>query len=247
MRFVIKATALKEFVDLQTAIVDDARWKANGEGITVRAVDPAHISMVDAQLSAAAFGTFEPGLEDIEIGIDLDKALEVLNLAASDADISAEINEGKAILKIANTTRRMNLVDTAEMSWPKIPNPDLPAAYSASVSEMKKFCKGATNLADYLILQGDVASLRLRAENDLDDLETVLTKGDGLIDFAGPKDGGKVQSLFPLDYFSRMLSKVRAEYVAIRIGQDYPMMLEFDLASKGKGMFMLAPRIEEPD
>ncbi len=56
----------------------------------------------------------------------------------------------------------------------------------------------------------------------------------------------KVRSLFPLDYFSNMVKAIGgASTVAIYLGNDYPVRMEFSLAGdSGRATYLLAPRIE---
>ena len=45
-----RADTLKEVVNVVSTLVDEAKFIINGEGLALRAVDPAHIAMVDLSL-----------------------------------------------------------------------------------------------------------------------------------------------------------------------------------------------------
>jgi proliferating cell nuclear antigen len=56
----------------------------------------------------------------------------------------------------------------------------------------------------------------------------------------------EVRSLFPLDYFSNMVKAIStAQLVTMRMGNDYPVKMEFSIAEgNGEVTYLLAPRIE---
>lgn len=51
----IKAEVLREVVDVISALVDEAKFNITSEGISLRAVDPAHVAMLDMALQKKGF------------------------------------------------------------------------------------------------------------------------------------------------------------------------------------------------
>jgi len=59
-------------------------------------------------------------------------------------------------------------------------------------------------------------------------------------------EGTEASSMFSLDYLSKMIKgKSLSDNVAVRLGDDFPMRLEFVVPDKADLSFVLAPRIEE--
>ncbi|MEM5811049.1 MAG: DNA polymerase sliding clamp, partial [Candidatus Aenigmatarchaeota archaeon] len=56
----------------------------------------------------------------------------------------------------------------------------------------------------------------------------------------------EVRSRYPIDYLKKMIkaSKI-ADSATVRLGQDYPMKLEFKSGDKVSMTFVLAPRVSE--
>ena len=52
-----RAEVLKEVVNVVSTLVDEAKFTVNSDGLTIKAVDPAHIAMVDLTLGKDAFGS----------------------------------------------------------------------------------------------------------------------------------------------------------------------------------------------
>ena len=80
------------------------------------------------------------------------------------------------------------------------------------------------------------------SEGDTDTVSHMVPKD--LLEELQAKDA--VRSLFPLDYFSNMVKAISsAPTVALYLGTDYPVRMEFKIAAgKGEVKYLLAPRIE---
>ena len=99
----VKADVLKELVDVVSTLVDEAKFNVGKEGISVKAVDPAHVAMVDLSLDRAAFESFKA--DEGELGIDMDKMKEILRLAKGGETISLSHDEDKNRLVVTVGTR----------------------------------------------------------------------------------------------------------------------------------------------
>ena len=67
----VKSETLKGIVDVVSTLVDEAKFNVNAKGVSLKAVDPAHVAMVDLKIDKSAFEEF--AADDTELGIDLDK------------------------------------------------------------------------------------------------------------------------------------------------------------------------------
>lgn len=238
----IRSETLKGIVDVVSTLVDEAKFKIDAEGLELKAVDPAHVAMVDMRVEKAAFEEFSA--DDTELGVDLDKIKEVLRLARSGDIIEMDQDEDKnrLVLHVGNITRRMNLVDTTGMNDPKVPNLSLPAKIAVTSDELQKGIRAAESVSDHIALNASPEGFEMFSEGDTDSVSLKLPK-DLLISLEVSE---KVKSLFPLDYFSNMVRSIPAgSVVSINLGSDYPVKLEFDIADKkGSVNYLLAPRIE---
>lgn len=238
----IKSETLKGVVDVVSTLVDEAKFNINADGMELKAVDPAHVAMVDLKIQKSAFEEFSA--DETELGIDLDKIKEVLRLARAGDIIEMEQDEAKnrLVLNVGNITRRMNLVDTAGMNDPKVPNLNLPAKITVTSDELQKGIRAAESVSDHIALNASPEGFEMYSEGDTDSVSLRLPK-DLLISLDVSE---KVKSLFPLDYFSNMVRSIPAgSVVTINLGSDFPVKLEFEIADKqGNVDYLLAPRIE---
>jgi proliferating cell nuclear antigen len=238
----VKAETLKGIVDVVSTLVDEAKFNINSKGLTLKAVDPAHVAMIDMKIEKAAFEEYEA--DDTELGIDLDKVKEVLRLSKSGDLISLSQDEEKnrLVVAVGNVTRRMNLVDTTGMSDPKVPNLNLPAKVAVTSDELQKGIKAAESISDHIALTATPDGFEMLSEGDTDSVSLKLPK-DLLVSLECKET---VRSLFPLDYFSNMIRAIPGgTVVSMSLGSDYPVKLEFTIADgKGTVNYLLAPRIE---
>ncbi|TET91535.1 MAG: proliferating cell nuclear antigen (pcna) [Methanomassiliicoccales archaeon] len=237
-----RSEVLKELIDVVSTLVDEVKLNIGKSGIAVKAVDPAHVAMVDLTLEKSAFEEYKG--DETELGIDINKMREVLKLARAGEIISMEHDEDKnrLIMSVGNIVRRMSLVDTAGMSDPKVPNLDLPAKLTVRTDELRQGIRASESVSDHIALISSPDGFEMISEGDTDSVNLKLPKD--LLEELDCKE--TVRSLFPLDYFSNMIKAVSsAESITMHLGNDYPVRMEFEIAGgKGAVKYLLAPRIE---
>ncbi|MEW5936811.1 MAG: proliferating cell nuclear antigen (pcna) [Candidatus Thermoplasmatota archaeon] len=238
----VKPEVLKEVVDVVSTLVDEAKFTVSKKEITVKAVDPAHVAMVDLKLDKEAFEEYKA--DDTELGMSLDKLKEVLRLTRAGDVITIEHDEEKnrIVFKVGNVTRRMALVDTAGMSDPKVPNLNLPVNVRISTEELRQGIRASETISDHVAFLATSDGFRIVSEGDTDSMDLYLPRE--MLEELDCKDG--VRSLYPLDYFSSMVKAIStAPSVMMLMGNDYPVKIEFTIAhGKGDARYLLAPRIE---
>ena len=106
----VKSDIIKGIIDVTSPLVNEAKFNITSKGISLRAVDPAHVAMVDLEIKNTAFEEYKS--EDMELGIDLDKLSGIMRLANSGDTVSLEYDEksNRLIVKIGNLVRKMGLL-----------------------------------------------------------------------------------------------------------------------------------------
>ncbi len=241
----IRADTLKGLVNVISTLIDEVKFTISPEGITIKAVDPAHVAMIELNIDAGAFESYTA--DQTEIGLDLDKVKDVLKLSSSGDIISMEQDEGygRLIFRIGNITRRMNLVETSSMNDPRVPPLELSSMIEVPVTELQKGIKASENISDHIALTITGDYFELACEGDTDSVNLKIEKSQlTKLEISGDKD--KYCSLFPLDYFSNIIKAVPSDSsIRIDLDNDYPVTLRFALAEgKGAVKYLLAPRIE---
>ena len=221
-----KSDTLKGLVNIISTLIDEVKFTITPEGMTLKAVDAAHVAMIEMEVEKCAFDKYEA--EDCEIGLDLDKVKDVLKLAASGDVIGMEQDDthGRLVFKVGNITRRMNLVDTTTMSDPKVPQLSLTAKISLPVDELQKGIRAADKISDHITLKAGPGYFDMFCEGDTDSVSLHLDGASVEVD-----SDSEVCSMFPLDYFSNIIKAIPAgTTVMVELDNDYPVKLVFSLA-----------------
>ena len=81
-RMNISVKNLKDVVEMLSTVVTESKFKITSTGITVNAVDPAHVAMVSLEIPKNVFAEYDVEAEE-EIALDLEKVKSILKLASS--------------------------------------------------------------------------------------------------------------------------------------------------------------------
>lgn len=244
----IKADSIREFIGTVGSLVDEAKLNVSEDGIQIKAVDPSHVAMIEANLVKSAFDSYEAATA--EMGIDVDKFKMVLAVAGKEdmVDLEKDDKLNRLVVSIGNLTRAMPLLDTSGMPDPKVPSLDLPASVSVSVEEISQGLKASKSVSDHIALSTTKDSFRLVCEGDNQNRVDLTLGKEQLEKLDSPED---TTSLFSLEYFTLMVNSLPADRILhINLGSDLPVKVDADLAvddmtgAQGNVKFLLAPRID---
>jgi len=244
----IKAESLKEFIGTVGSLVDEAKLTVSEEGIQIKAVDPSHVAMIEANLIKSAFDSYEA--KNMEMGIDVDKFKNVLTVAGKDEMVDLEMDDklNRLVVNIGNLTRAMPLLDTSGMPDPKVPSLDLPSTVNVVVNEISQGLKASKTVSDHIALTTNKETFQLVCEGDNQN-SVDLSLGKEQLEKLDSVN--EVTSLFSLEYFALMVNSLPADRILhINLGTDLPVKIDADLAvddmtgAQGNVKFLLAPRID---
>jgi proliferating cell nuclear antigen len=244
MRLVISDTkALKSIVDSISSLIDEAKLVISPESISMRAMDPAHVVLVDLNMSKVAFEEYRME-SNLELGIDFDRLNTILKRAGSSDKIELSLSEDSSalIITIRNSAMRrfdLPLIDVSEEEL-RIPQLDFLAEVEVDPKILSEGIKDAEIVSDHVILRCDSENLYISASGDLGNVEVKVSKERALnFEVSEP-----CKSIFSIEYLKDMLKAVdAASTIRLHLGTDIPMRLDF-LAEGVKLDFLLAPRIE---
>ena len=241
---IVSADTLTDALDSVSVLVDECKIRLNEEELSIRAVDPANVGMVDLSLEAAAFESYEA--DGGVIGVNLGRLQDIAGMANSGDLIRFELDEEtrKLHIGIDGLSYTLALIDPDSIRQePDIPELDLPAQIVLEGNQLDRGITAADMVSDHISLRvdEDAEAFYIEAEGDTDDVDLELTSED-LIDLtAGPAD-----SLFSLDYLKDMNKAIpKATEVTVDLGEEFPVKLHYEFAEGlGHVTYMLAPRIQ---
>lgn len=238
---------LKDSLQAISNLISEGRFKIRDDGLNLVAADPAMVALVDFTLEKDAFETYEVDEED-EIGVNLEKLYSILRRANSSDTVTLELSDdSKLVLTMENNSTRTFSIPLLNIDEEDVPSTDnlefsVEADFKSSV-----FADGvgdAQVVGDAVTIEADGEAVTIRAEGDNSNAEFRIEKGsDGLLELSGD---GMVHSMFSLDYLNKMMKAEKlSDTMTVRLGDDFPMRMDFEVPEKLKLGFILAPRIEE--
>ncbi|MEF8832707.1 MAG: proliferating cell nuclear antigen (pcna) [Candidatus Thermoplasmatota archaeon] len=238
----IKSDVLKELVEIVGTIVDEVKINLDEDGLSLKAVDPAHVAMVDLTLKSEGFESYEAN--ETELGLNLNKIEQFLKLAGSGDTIKIlhDEEENRLTMDVRNITQKMPLLDTAGMTDPNVPSLDLPINLRIKGEHLLNGVKASENISDHISITANADGFEIFSEEDENEVEMSL--GEEELEELSANE--EVKSLFALDYFSDMVKCVSKDTTLdIELGADYPIKIQFSFAEdNGNVRYLLAPRIE---
>jgi len=249
MPFEIVFDGAKDFATLiatASNLIDEAAFKVTEDGISMRAMDPSRVVLIDLNLPAAIFSKYEVDGEET-IGVNMDHFKKILKRGKS-KDIlvlkKGEENFLEVILQgTATRTFRLPLIEVEEL---ELELPELPFTAKAVVlgEVLKEAVKDASLVSDSLKFIARENEFIMKAEGETNEVEIKLTLEDeGLLDLDVQED---TKSAYGISYLADMVKGIgKADEVIIQFGNDMPLQMDYPVRDEGKLTFLLAPRVEE--
>ena len=239
----IKMEVLRELTEVVSTLVSEVKLSVSKDGIEVKAVDPSHVAMLVLKLQKSAFEEFTG--ESTEIGLDVEKLKEVLRLSKPTDVLDLQYRWRKESTRDQGRQGHPTYVGrrSAGITDPKVPNVTPPASAVVKMEELRQGIRGSESISDHVTLTVDADGFSMHSEGETDRVDMHLPK-DSLTKLEAKEP---VKSMYLLDFFSAMMKSITsAEEVALHVGNEYPLKIEFTIAdNRGSGFFLLAPRVEE--
>lgn len=236
----------KSIIESISTLVEEGVFIADPSGIKLRAMDPSRVAMVDLELPKAAFESYECAAE-IPIGINFEDMKNIMKRVGSNEKLELEKMDDEARLKArfkgkSSRTFSLSLLDLGkeELSAPRIP---FNATVKIPAGTLLEAIRDAEVVSDFVRILAENGQLKVSASGDRGEVDVIITKESGELLSLELKEMAK--SLYSLSYLSKMMAASSLSDIAIvMFSTDMPLRLEFNLASGGKIVYYLAPRME---
>ncbi|KPV45223.1 DNA polymerase sliding clamp [Acidiplasma sp.] len=244
-RMSISIKNLKDIVDMLGTVVTEAKFKIGISGVSVNAVDPAHVAMVSLEVPKTVFSEYDVPADE-EISVDLEKIRSVIKLASSADTVIITKDKDKLKFEIGTIIKSISLIDNDQITNPRVPQIASEDYVVLTKADFEKGLRAAEDVSDAIRLTLDKNNFYAKSTSDADESEMIL-----------PKDMVKelvcnepIKSSYPLEYLLKLVKSISSnEDIKISFKSDYPLTIEFNLGSGNenariKGRFLLAPRME---
>ena len=238
---------IKDSMKTISDLISEGLFQLKKDGIHLIAADPAMVGLVDFNMQEQIFEEFELD-EETKVGLNLENLYSILRRANSDDTITLELDEDNSQFKIimeGMSTRSFSL-PILNLSEDDIPSTDQLDFNIESEIETQVFegaIKDAMVVSDSVTISADENTINIVSEGDQSNVDFEIdSDSDGIISL----EGSDAKSMFSLDYLNKMIgAKKLSNTLNMKLGEDFPMRLEFTVPEKAELSFVLAPRIEE--
>jgi len=228
-------------------LISEGLFQLTEDGLKLIAADPAMVALVDFKIEKDVFETYELDEED-KVGLNLENLYSILRRANADDTITFEVkeDESKFYITMENSSTRnfsLPILNLSEDDIPSTDQLDFNVTAELETSVLESAIKDALVVGDSVTISADSDELKIAAEGDQSNVDFSIT-GDSPGVMA--LEGGTAKSMFSLDYLNSMTgAKKLSDNVELRLGEDFPMRLNFIVPEQARLSFVLAPRIEE--
>jgi len=238
---------LRTVVEAIKPIVDEAVFTATSEGITFRAMDASHVSLLDISWKRDGFIEYECNEGEITFGVRIDELLKLLRRIDREQQVEISIADGEMQLTASEGKRTRNyklrLLDASksETPVPKLSfNTRVTMLYDALVNALKDI----DVISSIVEIYTNEAMIKFYGKGDAGDAEVVYWQDENTsIEMYNEVKESK--SAYSLEYLLQMLNAVDADNIVLEYSSKMPLRLQFLLPFRCDMQYYLAPRAED--
>jgi proliferating cell nuclear antigen len=238
----------KDLIGAVSAQVDEATFDLKPEGVSLRAMDPSHVTMVDMNCPKDMFEEYS--CEKVsKLCISLSNMLKLIRGVSADESLGLSLDEEKNQLemRIEGRYSRTLKIPILGATGEEAPEPRL--EFDAEVKMLSSFLRQALTdagaVSDHVRLEAIKDKFVISATGEAGSVSSEFVRGcEALLELDVRRDS---TALFTLEYLNEIVKAAVAasEVVSIAFSTDKPVKLDFELPGKEAYLrFYIAPRLE---
>ncbi|MFH1327805.1 MAG: proliferating cell nuclear antigen (pcna) [Candidatus Bathyarchaeota archaeon] len=237
----------KNLMGAISTLVEDATFDISPEGITLRAMDPSHVAMVDFESPKDSFQEYVCD-ETLKLCVDIADMLKFMRRVESGETLELTNDPQTAHLSmkmVGKYTKRFSL-PLLQPSTTEVPIVKL--ALDAKVKMDADYLRDAINdigaTSDQVKFEADPERLVLTGLGETGNIVVEFERSNqAILDF---QTHANVKALYGVSFLEDMIKAGAAssKIATIEFSTDKPIKLDFELPLKGKLTYYLAPRLE---
>jgi proliferating cell nuclear antigen len=231
---------LSKVIDIISELVLEVRIKINEFGMSIVAIDPANVAMVEFKLPKSAFSQFEVGNE--VLGVNLDNLKRILKRCGGGSSLILERKENMLNIQIQDRVKRnfsLSLIDidSEEKEMPSLEFIARIDMNSVDLVDSIEDCAVVADACSFIVENGKF-TIKAKGLNSA----RAEFSGDEAVINAEP-----CKSRYSLEYLQKFLKAAKiTERSILKFSGDHPLRLEFRNPHMELN-FILAPRVETED
>lgn len=237
----ISAVPLKNYVKIARLLTDTAKLSITPDGIEIKAIDKAMVSLVNIHLKKSAFDTYKA--TTFELGLDLDRIKKIADLAKPNemVDLKFISKMNQLVVAMDELKIRMGIVDFRDIPTIKPTTMQKSGKAIFKLDKMKRGIIASNDITDSIFLGINRNKLELRAEKDVNAVQLRLKKSETC------ELDSEIyhENQYSCSYLNDIIHCLENEsQIQLRFGEDTPLKIDYDFPDDSHMMYILCPRIE---
>ena len=239
------AIQVKNLLKTISVLVDEATFKLTPKGLTLRAMDPSRVAMIDLVIPRESC-VEHLCTEEMKFCFSIDRYLDktLKNVTKNDAirlDIQTGLVEKLNTRLFGKLTRQFSM-PLLEGSYEEAPKPKINFVYSARLV-LENVNTLFKDLEDHVRIIGTQDGLTFEQKGDIEDFTTTLQKGDETVLSIEAKED--VKATYSVSYLKEILKALSSltDIIEVSYSTDMPIRISAELEHLGTVNFYVAPRI----
>jgi proliferating cell nuclear antigen len=258
----VQSSAFKILIESLKELLTDTSIDFDETGMKIVSMDNSHVVLVHLKLDANKFECYQCNSK-ITIGVNMLNLYKLIRTINSNDTLSLFIEENdKNHLGIKIENSEKNTKTTFKLNLLDLDNPKIcidPADFNSVITipsmDFQKICRDMDNIAEFVEMKNVGSQLILSCKGDFCSQETVLADSDSYncvntVTGAKTKSAASaeeiVQGVFNLKYLVKFTKCTNlCNTVELYLKNDYPLVVQYLVASLGVVKLAVAPTINE--
>lgn len=243
---------LKKIVEAIKDIVSNVNIDAGPNGISMQAMDPSHVALVNLSLKAEGFADYRAD-KTFPLGIKLANLNKILKCASNDDIITLECEDEPSQLtlkfenQIQSASFSLNLI-SLDSEQLQIPETQYSSRIVMPTSDFSNICKQLHQLSESVTIKTTNKSIIFSVSGDIGSgsLERTNNPSDNINQKTVIDVDEEVSNMFSLsilNYFNKAASL--SDQVHLSLSENTPLVVEYKIHEFGNLKFYLAPKLNE--
>ncbi len=227
----------KRSIDAISAFISEGNFRFNDKGVSLRAIDPSQIVLVDYFLGKEAFDKYN--VEPTFIGVDLGELSRVLNRLMPNDRLKMDLTDSEMIMTLTGALKRnfrLSLIDVSDEEV-TIPKQSFDTKVEIDSKILKEALKDASLFGSSVVLRVKEGKFLIEARGSQGALNTSSENSKGLV-IEGSKE---VVSKYSLNSLINIVKEADGK-VLLELKSDSPMRVSYTIG-KAPIQFYLAHMI----
>ena len=216
----------KRAIDAISSFISEGNFRFNDDGISLRAVDPSQVVLVNFLMKKSAFDSFQ--IEPAFVGLDLVELSRIMARAQPGDKMSLKMNDSELNIRLDGEITRtfsLPLLDVSDAEV-RMPSPDFDASIEISARILKEAFKDATLFGSSVVLRAKEGEMTIEARGSSGTLHTVAKQSKGIV----IKSKSEVVSKYSLNFLQNLVKDAEPDQkVLLELKNDAPMRVSYKL------------------